>query len=104
MLHRRATDAGGEGGVTPELQKWIDSRPPAVREIATKYPPDRCYRSRENPGHYIIERYSEPQDGRPITVTIVHGRDSYMPGVAAFGIDPHSLIPCTCGNWEPPTD
>ncbi len=69
-------------------------------EIQQNYP-DTCYRMRDNDGHYRISGLSGDVYGR-ITAEIVHGRDSYFPGVLVFGINPADLIVCGCGKWELP--
>jgi hypothetical protein len=33
---------------------------------------------------------------------MVHGSDSFLPGVEVFGIDPSEVTECNCGGWEPP--
>ena len=83
----------------PDVREWFDSRPKRVQEIILRYPPS-CYRSTENPGHYLIYSYDEPLDDGPITVTVIHGRDSFLPGVTVFGVSLNSLLWCDCGNWE----
>lgn len=87
---------------TPEqrraFEQWRDSLPELPRAIATVWHPYDCYRSTENRGHYTIASYSD--NG---TVRINHGRDSHLPGVSAFGIDPNTLTVCGCKQWEAPT-
>lgn len=83
------------------LQKWIDERPPAVRAVALRFPPDGCYRIHGR-GHYIIRSYGEQADGA-VSLTMAHGRDSFLPGVAVFGIDPEKLEACGCGKWKWPS-
>jgi hypothetical protein len=39
----------------------------------------------------------------PITASLVHGRNSHLPGVRVFGIELSELVVCDCGKWEPPT-
>ena len=74
-----------------------------VREAVEKYPPDTCYRLKDNPnGHYILTKTGISHDGE-ITVWILHGRDSYLAGVLVFGVPPTLLVRCDCGKWEPPT-
>lgn len=93
-------------------QAWLDSLPPAVRVVAQKYPPAdpvtakiHCWRSSQNPlFHYVIKSFSEPDAAGLVTVTLVHGHDSTLPGVATFGQDPAQLTLCDCGKWQPPTD
>lgn len=83
-------------------QEWIESRPPKIREIARRFPPD-CYRLRDTRGHYHIYSYGETTDGR-VVIQVAHGADSNLPGVMVFGIDPEELIHCSCGRWEWPSE
>lgn len=81
------------------FEKWIASRPESVRRVLRACPPWQCYRSTENPRfHYVIISVNE--NG---TVTLGHGDDSTLPGVATFGQPPSQLIACNCGKWKPPT-
>lgn len=80
-----------------ELEEWLKGRPPIIRELALKYPGDTCY-TQEGEGHYTIISYQESG-----TLKIVHGRDSFRPGFAVFGVPPETLRVCGCGKWEPPT-
>lgn len=80
------------------FETWLADRPPIIQEMAREFPGYICYKSKENRGHYRIYSYSE--DG---TLTLMHGRDSYLPGVNTFGQSPYQLIACDCGNWLPPT-
>lgn len=91
--------------VSPEeMEAWCAQLPDFVAAVARKYPPDRCYRSTQNPRfHYVIGSYEE-NAGNVCTLKLVHGRDSTLPGVATFGQPPDQLIECDCGKWEPPTD
>lgn len=83
------------------LRDYILTLPEAVQEVAFRVPPDSCYRG-EGKAHYRIHAYDEPAEG-PIKVTlrVIHGADSSLPGMTVFGKDPDSLIPCGCGKWEP---
>lgn len=83
---------------------WAAKRPPKVRAVAEQYPMWNCYRSTKNRGHYQIGAYMEPRNPHdPVTVTLVHGTDSFLPGVAVYGQPPDELEPCGCGEWLPPT-
>lgn len=92
---------------TPEeiWASFLKKLPPHVAEVVREYPATTCYRSIENEGHYWIYSYGEPptKDGI-VTVKIVHGRDSYLPGVMVFGVQIGSLVKCGCGKWESPTE
>lgn len=88
---------------TKEQTAWINSRPSTVKAVIEKCPPFGCYKSTENKGHYEIYSYEE-HGGDPITIKIVHGKDSYLPGITVFGVNPNTLVKCDCGEWEPPTE
>lgn len=85
----------------PELRKWILTRPAKIRRAFLKYPPN-CYLSNKNMGHYRLHSYEENTNDS-VTVKLVHGRDSYSPGILVFGVPLNSLILCGCGKWESPT-
>lgn len=87
-----------------QLAEWIESRPPAVKEVAKKLNPFTCYRLKDNPGHYSLYSILEPKGTGPCTVTIIHGHDSYLAGIRVFDINPDDLASCNCGQWESPTD
>lgn len=88
-----------------DFSKWAATLPPRVRDVAEQYPTWNCYRSTTNHGHYRIYSYAEPKDESvDVTLTLVHGRDSFLPGVAVYGQRPGNLAPCGCGLWLPPTD
>lgn len=86
-----------------KIEAWFAIRPPKVAAVMRAYPPLICYRSTENDGHYWIQSYGEPRDDGPITLTLAHGQDSYLPGVGVFGVAPETLTPCNCGRWSWPT-
>lgn len=52
----------------------------------------------------VVTREPMQFDNRLNAVTKLHGSDSSSPGIAVFGMDPHKLIRCGCGNWKPPTE
>lgn len=82
----------------PKWEDWLASRPPKVRDVARRFPPDTCYRCTEDRGHYAIYSYEETGAG-PVTVKLIHGADSFLPFVRVFGVDPETLLKCGCGNW-----
>lgn len=88
---------------TPEQRqafgRFIADKPQIIQRILRAYPPWCCYRSTENPRfHYVIISVNE--SGK---VTLGHGADSTLPGVATFGQSPEQLIVCNCGQWKIPT-
>lgn len=88
---------------TPEQRagfaEFLSDKPPTLQAAARTCPPWHCYRSTDNPGHYKILAYAE--NG---SVRLAHGADSYMPGMAVFGVDTKTLTVCDCGQWQPPTE
>lgn len=84
-----------------QFQLWLADRPQVIRDMAKRMPPNTCYRQRDgNPmGHYTLYSYSE--DG---TVSLVHGADSFLPGVMVFGVREDACVRCDCGNWKPPSE
>jgi hypothetical protein len=86
------------------IQEWLAGLPPDVRELAIRCPAYvPCYGMKENNGHYQIISYGESLVGLRPTMAVAHGRDSYLPGVAVFGVPGEDMIPCGCGKWELPT-
>lgn len=87
-----------------KLAAWIEDMPPEIAAVARAYPMTTCYRSSEDPKwHYVIQGYDQDKEGGAITVTLVHGSDSTLPGVCTFGQAIEQLIKCDCGKWEGPT-
>ena len=86
----------------PEVQNAEQQNGDAVLTAIKKaYPQDQCYKC-DGMGHYIIHSYSNHPDGS-VTLQLAHGRDSFLPGYAVFGIDLSNLSLCGCGKWEKPT-
>lgn len=83
-----------------ELDEWLEGRGPVIAEMARRLRPDKCVRMTTNEGHYVIVAYGEKNR----TLQLAHGRDSYLPGVVAFGIPETEVVTCACGKWERPTD
>ena len=87
-----------------EIWKWVMSRPPAVRKVACRLATGACLRSTENKGHYILHSIDEEiDDPSVVTVTMIHGADSFAPGFRVFGVDPDTITVCGCGEWEWPS-
>ena len=88
-----------------ELEAWCAGLPAHVAEVVRKYPPDRCYRSTQNPRfHYVIYSYEENAPSTVVTLKLVHGADSTLPGIATFGQPVDQLLPCDCGKWKQPSE
>jgi hypothetical protein len=73
------------------------------------HPPTTCYRERERKtGHYWIRAYVESikrSDGSPgpVRIALVHGSDSFLPGMSVQPTDPIELVACGCGEWRDAT-
>lgn len=106
----------GEGGVFVEdPSKEVTERLEFTKRL---YPKDTCYRNRGDARHHFrIHSYDvghrhacdEPgcthtADPTVVTVTLIHGSDSSLPGVAASGFDPRVLVACGCGLWKMPSN
>lgn len=72
-------------------RKWVESRPPLVRDLARRFEPWSLYRL-ETTGHRVTV-YSYSEDN---TVTVdVLGRFNLVKFERrVFGISPHDLFPC----------
>lgn len=77
-----------------EYDQWLAERPPFIRAQLDRHPPGMCYRY-ESRGHYAIASFGE--DG---TVTLLHGADSFLPGIGVFGVPSVELERCGCGRYE----
>jgi hypothetical protein len=87
--------------VNAKLKAWIKTLPKKVQKVANEYPGDTCYI--KDRGHYKIRSYDEEKDGS-VSLQLIHGRDSFLPGVVVFGIKPAGLLKCKCGRWKSPTE
>lgn len=76
-----------------------------MREVAKQYPGNYCYRRLEpsKRTHYVITAYDETPEGE-IVVRLLHGSDSFLPGIEVFGVAPATLVRCSCGQWTLPSD
>lgn len=90
-------------GLRETFEAWFAERPPAVQQLVTQCPPFYCYRlvgdDHVIPGHYTIAAYNEGG-----FMLLVHGGDSFLPGLQVSGVPPEHLQACNCGNWEPAND
>lgn len=90
-----------------EWNQWVSERPVAIQEVARRWPGWHdgqlvCYRSTQNVlYHYTLYAYDEGPAG--VTVRLIHGADSTLPGVMTFGQPLDQLVPCDCGRWKYPT-
>lgn len=85
--------------------EWLANLPADVAELARRWPMVQesgellCYRSRRNgDAHYTIHAYTLDDLDRPYC-TVVHGADSFLPGIGAFGMPLAELGRCGCGRW-----
>ena len=74
-----------------EFDAWVESRPPAVRALCKRLPPDRLYRMKSTGQRVTLHSYSERG-----TVTVdVTGRFNLTTfDRRVFGIDPDDLVEC----------
>lgn len=84
-----------------EWDKWLNERPEAIHELARDFPPNQCL-TMGGRGHYTPISYGE-EFGGGVSMTLAHGDDSFMPGVAVFGIRRDHVRVCGCGKWEWPS-
>jgi hypothetical protein len=97
--------------LTPELEEEIEQHPPAVQAVMRAHPPVTCYHDSANAkrGHYWIRSYintRSTEDGSPgpVLICMVHGSDSFLPGMTVNGMNPTEISVCGCGQWKPATD
>lgn len=73
-------------------------------QYPTDHPGIGCYTMPKDggKGHYKALEYKIQGKGknRQITVLILHGKDSFLPGVAVFGVPFEDLKPCGCGKFR----
>lgn len=96
--------------MTPEMRRdwtaWLAGRPDAVRAVAEKFDPTMCYRNPAHKrGHYRLYSVEEPKDaGAPITISMAHLDDSFLPSFRVFGLDPNDFELCGCLADERPAE
>lgn len=83
------------------FQEWVAARPPLVRDAIKRFDPRVCYHAIDNAGHYTIYSFEEHGE-EPVTVSLIHGQDSYLPGIRVFGVSLETIKRCGCGMWEYP--
>lgn len=74
-----------------EWGKWLQERPPEIREMCRKFPPNLLYRMEETGHRVTIHSYSE--DGT-VTVNVDGDFNSVMFDRQVFGVSPESLKEC----------
>jgi hypothetical protein len=96
--------------VTTLEEKDIAKFPPEVQAVVLSHPPNTCYRERvRKHGHYWIQSYVESvkrADGSPgpVGIDVIHGSDSFLPGLSVRAMAPADLYACDCGKWRSATD
>ncbi len=76
---------------------------PRMAEMLRRFPQDGCYHMKRFPGsHFLFGELREYADGQ-MTLTLIHARDSTLPGVAIWGIDMGDVSRCGCGQAKFPT-
>lgn len=92
-------NSGADSEKRAAFDAWVQTRPEVVRKVATMWPGWKCYRHRVDPRiHVGIWSYDE--DGN---ITVVHGRDSHLPGLGGHGLTPMLFLDCGCGKFEEAT-
>lgn len=87
------------------FEDWIVLQSADVQAIAKAFPPDSCCKLKDDAlGHFLINAYSQNRETGEITVVLIQGKDSRLPGAMTEGIPLDRLDTCGCGEWEPPTD
>jgi hypothetical protein len=90
---------------TPELeqlwQQFVESRPPNVRAVASRFDPWSLYRLRAS-GHRVpIYAFDEEQDGRvTMRVNVLAQFNCILFERRVFGIAPDDLTPCELPTAE----
>lgn len=87
-----------------QWEHWLLDKPEAVEELARRCPPDTCYRDRSRVGHFKVESYAFDDDTGEASLRLIHGADSFSPGVIVDGAQAEYVVPCGCEKWEPPSE
>jgi hypothetical protein len=80
-------------------REWLAGRPPAVRALAEKYPPDRLYRMADTGHRVTLLAYAEDGTVR-VAVTGRFNLVSFERQV--FGVDPATLVECDLPGPDEP--
>jgi hypothetical protein len=75
---------------------WLAERPPAVRAVAERLPPNRLYLLKTSKHRVMVLSFQEPKNGGPITITVaVIGKYNFMFfDRQVFGVNPDDLEEC----------
>lgn len=84
------------------FENWLETLPKTIADDTRSLFPGiaDCYRMKGKPGHFFIHKLSLYSDDI-IRCVIVHGKDSYAPGIARLVLMT-DLDKCDCGMFEPP--
>ena len=84
------------------FEQWLETLPKSIPEEARSLFPGiaDCYRIKGKPGHFFIDKISLYSDDI-IRCVVVHGKDSYAPGIARLVLMT-DLDKCDCGKFERP--
>lgn len=81
-----------------DYEEWLATRPPNIQAAARQTPLHNCYRDRARAAqsHYMLTGYKDTPGvpTEPVTGIVVHGADSYLPGVSVNGFDLSELVLC----------
>lgn len=86
--------------------EWLAERPPAIREVAERFPPWELLRLKTSDHRVFIMVYSEDNSGKgpPVTLTVAvtakYNQVSFERQV--FGISPEDLEPCDLPGPDEP--
>lgn len=74
-----------------EWDAWVASRPPVVKDLAERFPPNRLYQLKSS-GHRVV-MYSYSEDGT-VTVTVSGDYNLLTFERHVFGVKPDDLEEC----------
>jgi hypothetical protein len=86
-----------EGFKQAEFDAWAETRPPVVREMCKRLPPDRLYRMKSTGQRVTMYSYSE---NGTVTVNVTGQYNQITFDRRVFGVDPDNLEECDF----PPSD
>ena len=94
-------DLSEELKLPAKLEEWVQTLPKEIEKIVREKPPTICYRSIENKGHFWLEGITIKDN--VVSYMVLHGNDSFLPGFSVPYVNPESLMPCGCGEWQRPS-
>jgi hypothetical protein len=84
--------------ISPEQRAWLDSRPPVIKAMTDRWPPNLLYRLKTTDQRVTLYSYSE---GGTVTVDVTGDFNLHIMDVQVFGIDPNDLEECDLPGGEP---